>query len=70
MKERRKVQLLMNEGRPIIARKTNRSRNEKCACGSDKKVKRCCGVQTEYFTDKKKMSKKEANTKKFPEAIV
>lgn len=24
-------------------------RNEKCTCGSNKKVKNCCGVQTRYY---------------------
>lgn len=50
-KEKRLVSIIRGDGTPIIAKKINR--NEKCKCGSGKKAKKCCGVETRYFSTKK-----------------
>jgi len=50
--KKRKVTLIMNEGKPFIADKTGR--NEKCRCGSGLKAKKCCGTKTKYYLSKPK----------------
>jgi uncharacterized protein YchJ len=37
---------------PIISKKIEP--NAKCECGSDKKAKKCCGVETKYYHQKRK----------------
>ena len=46
-KEKRMVSIIKGNGLPFIAKKTGR--NEKCACGSGKKSKNCCGNETKYY---------------------
>ena len=40
-----------DNGLPLVAVKPQR--NSKCICGSGKKAKNCCGVETKYYTTKK-----------------
>ena len=50
-KEKRMVLFIEGSGSPMIAYRIGR--NEKCRCGSGKKQKKCCGVETKYYDSKK-----------------
>lgn len=47
-REKRLVPLLKNNGMPMKANKVER--NALCKCGSGKKAKKCCGVETQYLS--------------------
>jgi uncharacterized protein YecA (UPF0149 family) len=49
-KETRKYPFITGNGRPLIAKSIGR--NDLCPCGSKKKVKNCCKLETKYFTKK------------------
>lgn len=53
--------------RPIIRKEDKKQRNEKCACGSGKKFKHCCGANTHkprhYFNSKYKMDEMNLKTR-------
>ena len=53
----RTVQLIHGNGQPFKAVKIEP--NSKCGCGSGKKAKRCCGVETRYFVPKPQVIEKE-----------
>lgn len=55
IEERRMVKFYPGDGYPIASTKIGR--NELCQCGSGKKVKKCHGTVTKYFTTKKKEEK-------------
>jgi uncharacterized protein YecA (UPF0149 family) len=40
------------KGYPATLNAEKTSRNAKCKCGSGKKAKNCCGVETKYYTKK------------------
>jgi uncharacterized protein YecA (UPF0149 family) len=48
--KKHKVQVLVGNGKPFIARKIRP--NDPCPCGSGKKAKHCCGTETRYYTPK------------------
>ena len=50
--KKHKVQVLVGNGQPFIARKIRP--NDPCPCGSGKKAKHCCGTETKYYSPKKK----------------
>lgn len=47
MKEKREVRIYDDNGQPLKSEKINR--NSPCKCGSGKKAKICCGVDTKYY---------------------
>lgn len=51
MKLNRKITVIKGEGTPLYAQKLNR--NSPCTCGSGKKQKNCCGVETKYKFEQK-----------------
>ena len=46
----RMVHFIKGNGSPIVSFKKNR--NALCSCGSGKKQKRCCGVETKFYHSK------------------
>lgn len=66
-KEKRTFKTLEGDGFPIISIKPER--NSKCKCGSGKKTKHCCGIETRVFSTKtdrvtKRNQKKLSSTQK------
>lgn len=57
----RKVLIIKGNGSPLIAKSVGR--NTKCRCGSGKKSKNCCGVETEYFNSNKNINKEKYQKK-------
>jgi uncharacterized protein YecA (UPF0149 family) len=51
MRTKRMVTIYRSTSTPTVAQKTGR--NEKCKCGSGKKAKKCCGVETKYYQTNK-----------------
>lgn len=49
-REKRNIKIIDGDGFPLIAVKPER--NSKCKCGSGKKTKNCCGVETQVFSTK------------------
>ena len=49
-KERRMVKYFEGNGSPFRTVKINR--NDPCRCGSGKKAKNCCGVETKMYYSK------------------
>lgn len=49
-KTRRKVRFYEGDGTPF--RSVKPDRNAPCKCGSQKKQKACCGVESKYFHSK------------------
>lgn len=45
--EKRNILILKGDGLPFISKKLGR--NELCTCGSGKKNKNCCKIETQYF---------------------
>lgn len=58
--ERRKCKMIVGDGFPIVA--IAPERNSKCACGSGKKTKNCCGTDTRFFSTKtERVTKNQRN---------
>lgn len=55
--EKRMVKIVIGDGSPMISHKPQR--NLLCSCGSGKKQKRCCGIETKFYTTKKKVKTDE-----------
>lgn len=51
-KEKRMVKYFEGNGSPFRTVKINR--NDPCKCGSSKKAKNCCGVETKMYHSKEK----------------
>ena len=52
MKYKGKVLIFQGNGKPMKSQKIGRNRH--CQCGSGKKAKYCCGVETKYFIKQEK----------------
>lgn len=61
MKQTRNVLLYTGNGSPFLSEKTGR--NNKCLCGSGKKQKKCCGVETKYYSKKQSDVSQKETTK-------
>lgn len=48
--EKRMVTLIKGNGKEFRSQKIGR--NSLCKCGSGKKAKNCCGVETKYYSKK------------------
>jgi len=53
-KEKRMVARFNGNGSPILSVKPDR--NALCQCGSGKKQKKCCGVETKFYNSKEDKS--------------
>jgi len=57
VKVQRTVEFLKGDGRPFHSKKIGR--NEPCKCGSGVKSKNCCGTETKYFINPRRLKKED-----------
>lgn len=61
--EKREVVRILNDGLTVV-KKSQANRNDKCPCGSNKKLKHCCLNKIENGYKKLIRTKKQDNDKK------
>lgn len=49
-REKRKVQLIYSKNKLPLVRNSKIQPNDPCPCGSGKKAKKCCGINSEYHS--------------------
>ena len=70
MREKRNVQLISPKKgcTGLVSRKINR--NSLCSCGSGKKAKKCCGVETDYASRHFRNSEEKKHKSKYDKLAI